>query len=272
MNFKVNLKIKILIIIAIILFLLFLLLRLFQREENFTNEAEPIPIVIINYNSLYFLKNFIRQLEKYPNPIIIMDNKSTYMPIYDYYKELKEQLKEKIDIRLLDQNYGHKVYIQMKDTLPKVFLLSDPDLELHENMPANFIDILLNISNKHKVGKVGAALDISNKELFIQGYGDDVIGNEQSYWTKRIEDPDYILYEAPTDTTLCLVNTEHYIGEDGIQGRQIRIAGDFTVKHLPWYHNYIKNNIPQDEFDFWIQNNTSSSLLQNKNVKEHFNL
>jgi len=59
--------------------------------------------------------------------------------------------------------------------------------------------------------------------------------HEKTFWEKKIEDI-YELYEADIDTTFCLVNKK------GEYNKKIRIAGNFTAKHLPWYkHNSVYN-------------------------------
>jgi hypothetical protein len=220
---------------------------------------ESIPIVTIGYNNLHFLKNFINQIKKFNNPIIVFDNKSTYAPMFEYYKEIKQELGSKIQIRLMDKNYGSAVYLRLRNTLPKKFILSDSDLFLNPKMPQNFSDILYNLSNKYKAYKIGLALDISDKEKFLKcdNYinGKSIYDWEKEFWKKKIQDPNYELYSAPTDTTFCLIN-DNYIG-----GPQIRIAGNFTAKHLPWYKNYLRNHIPADELESWKHKNNSSGIL-----------
>ena len=52
--------------------------------------------------------------------------------------------------------------------------------------------------------------------------------SQKQYWVNKIENNNYELYFSPLDTTFCLFN-KNYTEQD------IRIAGDFTMKHLPWY-------------------------------------
>lgn len=220
---------------------------------------KPIPIVTIGHNNLHFLKNFIQQLKHFKHPIIILDNKSTYAPMFEYYKEIKAELGSKIEIRLLEKNYGSNVCMILRHTLPKVFILSDADLQLNPNMPENFSDILYGISNKYGAYKVGLALDISDKEKFLQckNYidGKSIYEWEKQFWVKRITDNSYELYNAEIDTTFCLIN-DSYKGQ-----KHIRIADNFTAKHLPWYKGYIENNIPEDELNSWKDGNNSSGIL-----------
>ena len=114
------------------------------RKKTF-NPA-TIPIVVICWNDLTYIKNMVEQLRKYDYKIILLDNNSNYKPLFDYYKKIKEELKEKIEIRLLKKNYGNTVYLKLKHTLPSVYMLTDPDLELNKDMPENFPEILYNLS------------------------------------------------------------------------------------------------------------------------------
>ena len=268
-----NKKNILLILLIIIIIILMIIWKQYNIIENFNNiNYETIPFVLIIYNNLHFLKNFINQIKKYPNPIIILDNKSTYEPINEYYKELKNELGNKVDIRLLDKNYGHLVYIQLKSELPQIFILSDVDLELNTNMPINFIEILYNLSIQYNAGKVGLALNSEDKNLFIKGFDEEIYNHETQFWNNKIANNILEVYNAKIDTTFCLVNSTYSIGDSGLDGNHIRVAGNFTAKHLPWYNNYLKNKMPFEELTFWLQNNVSSSILNNKYVKAHLNI
>lgn len=228
--------------------------------NNIFYNLNNIPIVIISWNSLTFIKNFIEQFIEFPNPIVILDNNSSFNPLIYYYKEIQEKLPNKIHIALLKKNYGHEVYLKFKNQLPKIYILSDPYLKIGPNFPKNFAEIFLNLSNKYKTYKIGATLDISDKDLFINcpnyTHSLNIYDFELQYWKEPILDDNYELYKALVDTTFCLINNNY-----DINNLQIRIAGDFTMKHLPWYENYIKNNFLPDELIIWKENNKSSSLL-----------
>jgi hypothetical protein len=247
------------------------------QEDNLKNNSEAedpkkIPIVLICWNNLTFVRNMVNQIKKYEQPIILLDNNSNYQPLIDYYDEIKNELQDKIEIRRYDTNHGHKVYLKMKDTLPDIYILSDPDLELNKNMPFNFVEILLSLSNKYKVYKVGLALDISDSEKFIPCdnyfHGYNIQDWEGQYWRddRKLEnDENYQVYDSSVDTTFCLINNKYldYSDPQWAEYKGIRVAGDFTVKHLPWYNNYIEDNIPEDELNNWKSNNISTSLLEN---------
>jgi hypothetical protein len=182
----------------------------------------------------------------------------------DYYKKIKRDLGGRIEVIMLDENYGSDVYITLKNTLPDIYILSDPDLELNINMPFNFAEIFLHVSNKYKKYKVGVSLNLDDREQFINcpNYtdGKNIYDFESRYWLERVDDKDYEMYYAPIDTTLCLINNNYY-AENHYDG--IRIAGDFKARHLPWYNDYIKTHISSDEIENWKTNNKSSSILFN---------
>jgi hypothetical protein len=222
-----------------------------------------IPIVIIAYNNYTFVKNFVNQIKNITNKVIIFDNASTYPPQLEYYNELEKEDKDKYEICRFTENHGHNVCYKFIDTLPDVFCMSDPDLLLNPQMPINVAEHLLAISEKFGSGKVGLALDISDHHLFIKenNYGGLVYNIESQYYSpekKILEDP-YELYIAGIDTTFCLINKKYDISMSHF--KNIRVGGVFTAKHLPWYDNFLKNNIPEDELNHWKKNNSGSSIL-----------
>lgn len=253
------------IIIAICLIIIIYILTFYNRcnkRENFDNNTDNIPFVIICWNNPTFVENFINQIKKYGRKIIILNNNSEYEKVYEYFDKVKKELGDQIEIRNLDKNYGHAVYHILKDTLPDIYILSDPDLELNANMPDNFVETLYNFSNKYQIYKVGLALDISEKDKLLdcQSYtsGKSIYDWEMQFWNEKLDEPGYELYRASIDTTLCLINKK-YFKDNTYDG--IRIAGNYTAKHLPWYKDYIKTHIPKEEVDVWRKNNKSSSIL-----------
>ncbi len=232
-----------------------------RKQPERYNASNEIPFVVICYNNLTFVKNFVNQLLRFPNPIILIDNASAYPPIHDYYKELRDTLSHRITIHQLDKNHGHFVYVYRGDLLPNQFILSDPDLQLHPDMPLNVAERLLALSNEYKMYKVGAALDLSDRHLFATcpyAGKESIYAHEKQFWTEPMSHRIYELYRAHLDTTFCLINRD-YLKDDYYSA--IRVAGVFTAKHLPWYKGYIRKHIPQEELEYWSKNNISSSVL-----------
>jgi hypothetical protein len=198
----------------------------------------------------------VEQLSKYSSNIYIIDNKSTYPPLVEYLKSIENKVK----VLYMPENYGHRVYL--RDEIVKLggekYIITDPDLLLNTKLPQNFIDILSDLSEKYKVGKIGFALDITNNINLNINASDNkqtVVDWESQFWTNKIDDPDYTLYNAQIDTTFVLINTKYYIPDDF---SAIRVAGDFTCVHRPWVIGY-ENDLLDGELKYYHTNNISST-------------
>ena len=71
-----------------------------------------------------------------------------------------------------------------------LFKSVDPDLEFNINLPKNFIQILLNLSDKFECHKIGFALNIND---FDQMYGSiyyndlSIYDWEKQFWDKKMK-------------------------------------------------------------------------------------
>lgn len=221
-----------------------------------------VPIVIICYNNYKYVENTINQLinidKDLEKEIIVLDNNSTCS------NTRKFLFNTKCKVMLNTENKGpwlsswqnEKLY----ELLPDQFIVTDPDLQFNPNLPSNFIEILVDLSNKFNAHKVGFALDISDFNKMIQNIYDKTNGNniyqhELIFWKDRIDDDKYEIYRAGIDTTFALIK------KTGIDGMNIRIAGDFTCKHIPWYRNNHIYNIY--EIYEMISNLTDISTTKN---------
>jgi hypothetical protein len=200
-----------------------------------------LPILIPCYNNWKYVENMIRQLVRI-NPelakwIKIMNNSSTCEETIQYL--------ENCDYTVI-QNVNNGPWVNRKinthiwNKLPSKFILTDPDLQFHPDVPSNFIDILSELSDKYQAEKMGLALDISEPDTMIDK--DTILFFENQYWKNLVENAPYEMYYAPIDTTFALINKNY-------EKTSIRVAGVFTVKHLPWY----KENIiytPEENYHY----------------------
>ena len=195
-----------------------------------------VPIVIVSYNNYLYVKNTVEQLLQidpaFAEHIIVMDNNSSDTNTIDYLNEAER------DIRIVRNGSNDGPWLEphvnagLYNSLPTKFILTDPDLEFNKNLPKDFIQIMSDLSDKYCAEKIGFALSITDfSDMYNGAYyqGKTIFENESLLWLKRIEES-YELYEAPIDTTFCLVNKANMYTKRGF-----RIAGDFTARHLPWY-------------------------------------
>ena len=187
-----------------------------------------IPIVIICFNNHKYVENTVRQITaknpSYVQNILIMDNASTEPNTRAYLdatplKVVRNQVNQG---PWLNHSYNAEVF----KMLPERYILTDADLELNKAMPENFIDHMVDVMNYTGAWIVGVALKRDDCDLLYRGKS--VFENEQPCWDVRIPHPTYELYNAGVDTTFALRN---HSGSH----MSVRIAGDFTARHLPWY-------------------------------------
>ena len=216
--------------------------------------AQDIPIVIICYNNYRYVENTLSQIlrinKEYYKNIIILNNASTCEDTIEYLRKLASDGVVSIINNI--GNFGPWIAADnnshIYNVLPNKFVLTDPDLKLNDNIPSNFIDILATLSDKYKTTKIGLALDITEHHKFYQTA--EYMANlsiydwEKRFWIDRIEDADYVLYKADIDTTFCLINKDNVAANAASASAnataasaylQIRVAGNFTAKHIPWY-------------------------------------
>jgi FkbM family methyltransferase len=98
------------------------------------------------------------------------------------------------------------------------------------------------------------------KTLNYSNTGKTIYDWESQFYQNKINDDIYELYDASIDTAFCLVNKKYEYND-----YNVRIAGNFTAKHLPWY---IENEIYNiyENYKRSINANTISSI--SKTIKE----
>ena len=222
-----------------------------------------IPIIIICYNNYKYVHRTIEQINRinptYLDNIIILNNDSNDENTINYLNLSNHNIiNNKNNGPWIDKSHNTHIY----NSLPDKFIITDPDLEFNKCLPNNFIEIMIELSNQYECDKIGFALSLDNHEnMFCDKYiGDKTIYEwEKQFWDKKIHNTNYDLYQAPIDTTFCLVNKN---GTD----KQIRIGGNFTAKHSPWYKDNNILNIYDEYCTYYNQPNistTRSMILSN---------
>jgi len=230
---------------------------------NAKYDKTMFPLVVPVFNNPTYLANFYIQVKELPfSRVEIYDNGSTYPPMIQLLKELEKE--PRVKIILLKKNAGPHYVLrkpELYDALEEVFCLSDPDLEFSKNLPADFLEVLFDLTTKYKYGKAGFAIEIPKEDEFenlfvkMDGKLQKMTDWEQQFWKEEIArtekgDP---IYLANIDTTFALYNKKYFNPQD--RYKAIRVAGAYTCKHLGFYK---QNSIPQEEIDFYQDQNRFS--------------
>jgi hypothetical protein len=227
-------------------------------------DTSTIPIIIINFNQLFYLKQLISFLEqKKTKNIIIIDNNSSYPPLLDYYNEINNR----VTIHRLNENLGHLVLWKKRELFKKYtkgfFVLTDADIVPNSNLKEDYLNGLLKMLLKHKTkSKVGLALKIDDiPNAFI--LKENVINWETKFWISEIEKN---VFDAEIDTTFALYwpKTDrliNYLYPSFFNA--LRIGGEYIATHGGWYIDH--NNLTEEQkFYFKTANNSNSWKIDNE--------
>jgi hypothetical protein len=219
-----------------------------------------IPIIVVCYNNYKYVENMIGQIirvnSNLEKNIIILDNKSTCEETINYLRSVQNR------VIFNTENNGPWITREKNkiiyDQMPSKFILTDPDLELNPNLPHNFVEILVELSELYGCDRIGFALDISDSDKMLPGYyasGMDIKTWEEQFWGNKIQNTQYELYYAPIDTTFVLITKDYH-------PINIRVAGNFTAKHLPWYRENKLFNI----YENFILNTKTTKISTTSNT------
>lgn len=227
-----------------------------------------LPIFIVCHDNGWMVRDSVRALaDRFPGTqLVVVDEASTAPRTLSALREVKAE-------------YGVLIHRHRFNAGPKrvrrfprywlarrrPFILTDPDLDL-SHLPADTIDVLSAVAKDQGLRSVGLALDISNPGDLLPGayfQGRSIVDWESRFWSEPADlthlRKDLEAYWAPIDTTFA------YYDFSRPRGRQIRIAGEYTVRHLPWHRSYLTSLDPHDYSDYFskdLQFGTTAALAR----------
>jgi hypothetical protein len=211
------------------------------------------PIVLNNFNRLTSTRNMFEFLKgrNFTN-IVILDNASTYPPLLDWYATLKDSEVVRFPTNIGAHCLFDSGYLK-NYTNSEYIVYSDSDLELNPLMPDNFLEIMKSILLKYNERKIGLALSIDDvPENCFRNFFTGSLEWERQFWTEELEKD---VYRAMVDTTFCLLHQP-----ETHDLKALRIAGNFTARHLPWYQEY--STLSEEEM-YFIENANAQSNFRN---------
>lgn len=220
---------------------------------------KQIPIIIISFNQLYYLQQLIGFLQKngYTN-IIIVDNKSTYKPLLDYFEILKTQ----VMIYRLEENVGHLSFWKSEAIFKMYskgyYVVTDADIVPVNECPDNFLHRLrLLLDQAYDRTKVGFSLkldDIPDTNL----NKDKIKEWEAQFWEYKISSN---VFKAEIDTTFAIYRPNYkYQLKDFTKGW--RTDYPMQAKHGGWYLDV--NHLTEEQEYYMKTANASASWQVNE--------
>lgn len=217
-------------------------------------ESKEIPIIIISFNQLEYLKKLIDYLlSKGFSNVVIIDNNSTYKPLLDYFNEIESKVK----IHRLKKNYGHLVFWKRYDLFVKYgngyYVVTDSDIVPIANCPEDFLMKFQSILLKNKKRmKVGFGLKIDDIPLNNPNR-DKVINWESRFWKKKVSEG---VFDADIDTTFALYKPFYHRKNKKFK-TALRTDYPFVALHGGWYIDI--NNLTEEQLFYFKEANNSSS-------------
>jgi len=208
-----------------------------------------IPAFIINYNRLSLPQKMAEFISNNNDiELYIIDNKSTYEPLLDWYNDCP------YNVIKMDNNYGHTVFwdhgLYAKYVKRGMYILSDSDLDL-SSIPNDWLDVLIEGHNRYDYEKVGFSLETD--DLPESHFRNEIVAWESQFKTPKARRLDDLYTEAHIDTTFALHKTNGH----GIYS-SIRVNKPYTARHIPWYYTDFET-LPDDE-KFYFNTVKTSTL------------
>jgi hypothetical protein len=217
-----------------------------------TKDLKTIPIIIINFNQLENLKKLIDFLQEneFKN-IIIIDNKSTYLPLLEFYKNMKPNIK----LHVLTENYGHRVFWkqeQLRKLYGKGFyVITDADVVPKNDCPQDFMVHFKNIlDNNKQLSKVGFSLDLDS--IPSENLNKDKIIKWESKFWQDSSIPG--CFDSPIDTTFALYRPVNQYNSNFFYN-SVRTKPPYSAIHFGWI---IDSKKPSSEQIYYNQTANSS--------------
>jgi len=225
------------------------------KKQN--SNYKSIPIIIISYNQLSYLRQLIKFLwdHNYRN-IVIIDNNSSYPPLLKYLHEIGDR----ISVYKLKENYGYRVLWKKKELFSKYtkgyYVITDPDIIPIENCPKDFLKYFKKILDQTpQIDKVGFSLQLTNIPD-ANPNKDKILIWEEKYWQKVDRNGNYI---AEIDTTFALYRP----GNPFVTYRGIRTKYPYSAYHKGWEID--PANLTSEQKFYYNTANDSASWKRNLN-------
>ena len=186
---------------------------------------------VIMYNRLTWPKKLCEDLVERGITPILIDNKSTYQPLLDWYER-----ECPYRVHRMMGNYGHQVFWfrDFEEYIgDRYYMVTDHDLDISK-VP-NDMEAMLRkgLELFPDVLKVGLSLEISDlpDNLFTK----EVKKWETKFWQTEKRNGYYL---SDIDTTLAIYDSERPRGNlpNNRFFSAVRADRPYTARHMPWYN------------------------------------
>lgn len=232
-------------------------------------------IFIMNWNWLKYTQDQAEYFASCVHEVIIVDNRSTYPPLLEWYKVCPYRVISTEGVTL--NTYNRFIWeMQLQDiTKDNYYAVTDSDLGVNQ-IPKDFAEVLIgDIERSPGIIKSGLSLE-------IEDLPDNVYANRyRQSESKNFSGQDkHGFYDIPVDTTFAVYSKERCenleklwrsatceVPDSFLDNRYFyrshRSPRPYTAKHLPWYLDI--NNLTEEQL-YHIDVAKHGSVLHFKDV------
>ena len=221
-----------------------------QQRKHYKN----IPIIIISYNQLYYLKKLVEfLLEKGYRHLVILDNNSNYPPLLDYLAAIESR----VTVIRLDENKGHLAFWKTAEVYKSYskgyYVLTDPDVVPVDNCPENFLLTFRRLLDKaFDRTKVGFSLKLDDIP-YTNPNKDHIERWESKFWSTKIHP---LAFKAEIDTTFALYRPRYRYRLKHFT-KAWRTSYPLQARHGGWYFD-VKNLTNEQTYYMKTANDSAS--------------
>jgi hypothetical protein len=195
--------------------------------------SNTTPVLINNFNRLCTLKVQIEWLRSLNDPvsIIIVDNKSTYAPLLEYYRSLDYPNVQVVYLNFNSWKAGVMAVAEKLSGFPK-FIVTDPDLLPYNSTPADVISYLSRLMDRYEgYNHIGLSLEI-NDIPDTNPLKKRILDHQSQFWPPIAKKINNEVYEAFIDTTFAMYRNSSKMK---YSLPALRTGRPYTLKHKDWY-------------------------------------
>lgn len=219
-------------------------------------DPKIIPVVIISFNQLNYLKKLVDGLLQYGyKTIVILDNNSTFPPLLEYFKTLDS----KVTLHKLDKNLGHLAFWQSPNIFRKYgrgyYIVTDPDVVPIESCPEDFVSTLRRLLDKaYDRTKVGLSLKLD--DIPDSNPNKKAIMKWEARFNEVTSHP--LAFKAEVDTTFAIYRPGYTYKLKNFT-KAWRTKAPLQARHGGWY---LDINRLTEEQRFYMQTANQSASWQ----------
>ena len=195
-----------------------------------------IPVLINNHNRLLSLQAQINWLNSLNDnlSIIVVDNKSNYIPLIEYYKTLTPV--KNCQVIYLNHNSwlrGINYIAKQLTEFPKL-IITDADLIPYPDTPNDTIRHLSALLDKYPdYNHIGFSLEINDIPDYYP-LKTNVIKHESQFWPPMAKALDDDVVVAAVHSTFAMYRNSSVFS---LREPALRTQRPYTMKHVDWYIN-----------------------------------